>query len=60
MYWNTILFSKGEHLYFQDFKLNTTEEVQNVNKSFEFFSYKDQFLSIFTNRQIKNYKITTP
>ena len=55
-----LLFSKGEHLYFQDFKLNTTEEVQNVNKSFEFFSYKDQFLSIFTNRQIKNYKITTP
>jgi hypothetical protein len=55
-----ILFSKGEHLYFQDFKLNTTEEVQNVNKSFEFFTYKDQILSIFTNRQITNYKIIVP
>ena len=55
-----ILFSKGEHLYFQDFKLNTTEEVQNVDKTFQFFTYKDQILSIFTNRQIKNYKLTLP
>jgi hypothetical protein len=52
-----LLISKGEHLYFQDFKLNTTEEIQNVDKTFEFFTYKDQILSIFTNRQIKNYKI---
>ena len=55
-----LLFSKGGHLYFQDFKLETTEEIQNVDKSFDSFSYKDQILSIFTNRQIKNYKITTP
>jgi hypothetical protein len=55
-----ILFSKGEHLYFLDFKSNKTLEVQNVNKSFEFFIYKDQILSIFTNRQIKNYKILLP
>lgn len=54
------LFSKGEHLYFQDFKLNTTAEVQNVDKSFEFFTFKEQILSIFTNRQIKNYKIIEP
>jgi hypothetical protein len=55
-----LLFSKGEHLYFQDFKLNTIEEIQNVNKSFGFFTFKDQILSIFTNQQIKNYKIIIP
>jgi hypothetical protein len=57
---NSVLFSKGEHLYFQDFKLERTEEVQNVDKSFNYFSYKDQILSIFTNRQIKDYKLTLP
>ena len=57
---NSVLFSKGEHLYFQDFKLETIEEVQNVDKSFNHFSYKEQILSIFTNRQIKNYKIIVP
>jgi hypothetical protein len=57
---NLILYSKGEHLYFLDFKSNKTQEVQNVDKSFEYFIYKDQILSIFTNRQIKNYKIIIP
>jgi hypothetical protein len=55
-----ILYSKGEHLYFLDFKSNKTLEVQNVDKSFDFFIYKDQILSIFTNRQIKKYKILLP
>jgi hypothetical protein len=55
-----ILFSKGESLYFLDFKTNKSQEVQNVDKSFAFFIYKDQILSIFTNRQIKNYKILLP
>ena len=57
---NSVLFSNGEHLYFQDFKLEKTEEVQNVDKSSDYFSYKEQILSIFTNRQIKNYKLTLP
>lgn len=55
-----IVYSKGEHLYFLDFKSNKTQEVENVDKSFDFFIYKDQILSIFTNRQIKNYKILLP
>ena len=55
-----LLYSKGEHLYFQDFKTNKEVEVENVDKSFENFMYKDQILSIFTNRQIKNYKLTLP
>ena len=55
-----VLFSKGDPLYFLDFKSNKTQEVQNVDKSFDFFIYKDQILSIFTNRQIKNYNIIIP
>ena len=55
-----VLFSKGENLYFLDFKSNKTQEVQNVNKSFDFFIYKDQILSIFTVEGITNYKITIP
>jgi hypothetical protein len=55
-----ILYSKGESLYFVNFKSNKIQEVQNVDKSFDFFTYKDQILSIFTNRQIKNYKILLP
>jgi hypothetical protein len=57
---NSVLFSKGGYMCFQDFKLETSEEIQNVDKSFDYFSYKDQILSIFTNRQIKNYKLTLP
>ena len=55
-----ILFSKGERLYFQDFKLNKIDEIENVDKTFDYFSFKDEILSIFTNRQIKNYKIIVP
>lgn len=55
-----VLFSKDDRLYFQDFKSNKTLEVQNVDKSFDFFIYKDQILSIFTHRQIKNYNIIVP
>ena len=55
-----LLYSREDRLFFKDFKSNTTQEVQNVDKSFEFFIYKDQILSIFTNRQIKNYKIIRP
>lgn len=55
-----LLFSRGERLYFQDFKTNKIVEVENVDKSFENFMLKDQILSIFTNRQIKNYKIKIP
>lgn len=55
-----ILYSKAEKLYILDFKSNKTQEVQNVDKSFDYFNYKDQILSIFTNRQIKNYKIIVP
>ena len=57
---DTILFSKGEHLYLLDFKKNLRYEIENVKKSFDSFFYKDQILSIFNNRQLMNYKITIP
>lgn len=58
-----MLFSKGEKLYIQDLKNNTIsaiENVGNVEKSFKNFYYKDQILSIFTNQEISNYKISIP
>lgn len=57
---DTILFSQGEHLYLLDFKKDLRYEIENVKKSFVSFFYKDQILSIFTNRQLMNYKITIP
>ena len=55
-----LLYSKGDQLFFLDLKSNKSQEVQNVDKSFDYFIYKDQILSIFTHRQIKNYKIIVP
>jgi len=55
-----VLYSKDEQLFFLDFESNKSQELQNVDKSFDFFNYKNQILSIFTNRQIKNYKILLP
>lgn len=55
-----IIFSKEEKLYVQDLKTNTISQIENVEKSFENFYYKDQILSIFTNQGITNYKISIP
>jgi len=41
-------------------KNNTISPIENVEKSFKNFYYKDQILSIFTNQGISNYKITIP
>lgn len=56
----SIIFSKGEKLYVQDFKTSTIAPIENVEKSFKNFYYKDQILSIFTNQGISNYKISIP
>jgi hypothetical protein len=56
----TVIFSKGDKLYIEDLKNKTISPIENVDKSFENFYYKDQILSIFTNQGITNYKITTP
>ncbi len=55
-----LLFSKGNTLYCLNNKSKTVFEIEIVEKSFENFYYKDQILAIFTNQQIKNYKIKLP
>ncbi|WP_304196609.1 hypothetical protein [Flavobacterium alvei] len=55
-----IVFSKDGKLFLQDLKTNSIYTIENVEKSFKNFFYKDQILSIFTNQEITNYKITIP
>lgn len=55
-----IIFSKDGKLILQDKSKNRIYTIENVEKSFTNFFYKDQILSIFTNQEISNYKITIP
>lgn len=55
-----LVFSKDGKLFIQDFSKNNIFSIENVDKSFDNFYYKDQILSIFTNQEIINYKITIP
>ena len=55
-----ILFLKEGKLQLQDIKNNTIYTIQNVEKSFKKFYYKDQILATFTNHGITNYKISIP
>jgi hypothetical protein len=55
-----IVFSKDGKLFLKDLKKNSIYTIENVDKSFTNFYYKDQILSIFTNQEITNYKITIP
>lgn len=55
-----VLFSKDQKLFLQDIGKNTFYTIENVDKSFTNFYYKDQILVIFTNQEITNYKITIP
>jgi hypothetical protein len=57
------IFSKGNLLYFRDISdvnSDTFSEIEILEKSFDKFYYKDQILSIFTAKEITNYKIVTP
>ena len=57
------LFSKANLLYFKDItstNSNAFSEIEILEKSFDKFYYKDQILSIFTAKEITNYKIVTP
>lgn len=57
------IFSKGNFLYFKDIhndNSDTSSEIEVLEKTFDKFCYKDQILSIFTAREITNYKIVTP
>ena len=55
-----LIFAKDGILLLQDLKKNSIYTIENVEKSFTNFFYKDQILSIFTNQEITNYKITKP
>ncbi|RED25367.1 hypothetical protein BD847_2117 [Flavobacterium cutihirudinis] len=57
------IFSKANSLYISNInKTNNTvtSEIEILKKSFDNFYYKDQILSIFTTKEITNYKIVTP
>ena len=55
-----ILFSRDNILYCLNNATKTVYEIEIVEKSFQNYYYKDQILAIFTNQQIKNYKIKLP
>ncbi len=57
---NKVLFAKNNRMYVNDLKQNKVYEIEIVEKSFKKFYYKDQILSIFTDKGITNYKITIP
>ena len=57
---NKVLFSNDNLLFIRDRNTNKLYEIEIVEKSFKNFYYKDQILSIFTNKGITNYKITIP
>ncbi|WP_264552461.1 hypothetical protein [Flavobacterium sp. N2038] len=57
------LFSKANLLYISNISksnMRTISEIEILEKSFDKFYYKDQILSIFTDKEIVNYKIVTP
>ncbi|TDO78138.1 hypothetical protein EV143_103389 [Flavobacterium chryseum] len=57
------IFSKDNLLYFKDItdtNSTTISEIEILQKTFDNFCYKDQILSIFTTKEITNYKIVTP
>jgi hypothetical protein len=55
-----LLFSRDNILYCLNNATKTVYEIEIVEKSFQNYYYKDQILAIFTNQQIKNYKIKLP
>ncbi len=55
-----LLFSRDNTLYCLNNQSKTIFEIEIVEKSFRNFYYKDQILAIFTNQQIKNFKIKLP
>jgi hypothetical protein len=54
------IFLKERNLFLLDTNKTMIYTIENVEKSFTNFFYKDQILSIFTNQEIINYKIPKP
>ncbi|WP_298157366.1 hypothetical protein [Flavobacterium sp.] len=55
-----LIYAADAKLYFFSIKNDKKYYIENIDKSFQTFFFKDQILSIFTNRGITNYKITLP
>ncbi|WP_293896072.1 hypothetical protein [Flavobacterium sp.] len=55
-----LLFSRDNIIYSLNNQTKVVHEIEIVEKSFQNYYYKDQILAIFTNQQIKNYKIKLP
>ena len=55
-----LLFSRDNIVYSLNNQTKVVHEIEIVENSFQNFYYKDQILAIFTNQQIKNYKIKLP
>jgi len=57
------LFSKANVLYLKDLtnaNASSVSQIEISEKTFDKFCYKDQILSIFTSKEIINYKIVIP
>ncbi|QEE49269.1 hypothetical protein FUA48_06655 [Flavobacterium alkalisoli] len=54
----TVLFSKDNTLYLYNTETQSRKVVEIKEKSFKSFYYKEQILSIFTDNDITQYKIT--
>ena len=55
-----VLFSANNSLYLYDLATQSRQQIQIVEKSFSAFYYASQILSIFTESEIIQYKITLP
>ncbi len=55
-----VLYLKEGLFYFYDIDKKQTCPIENVEKTSTNFYYKDQILSIFTNKEISHYKIKIP
>jgi hypothetical protein len=56
----TIVYQKNELLFLLDLEKNKTIPLEDIEKTFKSFFYKDQNLAIFTTKGIINYKINLP
>jgi hypothetical protein len=55
-----ILFLKDDTIYYLNNITKTVYKIEIVEKSLQNFYYKDQILAIFTNQEIKNFKLKLP
>lgn len=53
-----LIYKKNNLIYYFNLIENKNYLIELDKKTFDFFYYKDQILSIFTNQEITNYKIT--